>query len=66
MTLPDKSIPSLWVPYVAVEDADATVAKAKELGGSTILEPMDVPDVGRLAVLRDAQGATFGIIKPSM
>jgi predicted enzyme related to lactoylglutathione lyase len=25
-----------------------------------------VPDVGRLAVLRDAQGATFGIIKASM
>jgi predicted enzyme related to lactoylglutathione lyase len=28
------------------------------------MEPMDVPKVGRLGVLRDPQGATFGIIKP--
>jgi uncharacterized protein len=65
MTMPDKSIPSMWIPYVAVEDADATVAKAQKLGGSTVMGPMDVPDIGRIAVLRDAQGATFGIIKPS-
>jgi uncharacterized protein len=36
-----------------------------ELGASTLLEPMDVPEVGRVAVLRDPQGATFGIIKPA-
>jgi len=29
-----------------------------------LAEPMDVPKVGRIAVLRDPQGATFGIIKP--
>jgi predicted enzyme related to lactoylglutathione lyase len=28
------------------------------------MEPMDVPNVGRIAVLNDPQGATFGIIKP--
>ena len=65
MTMPDKSIPSMWVPYVAVEDADATVAKAQELGGSALMGPMDVPDIGRIAVLKDAQGAVFGIINPS-
>ena len=65
MKLPDPSIPSMWSPYVAVEDADATVAKAGELGGSTVLEPMDVPTVGRIAVLKDPVGAVFGIIKPS-
>ena len=64
MTLPDPSIPPHWQPYVAVEDPDATAKKAAELGGSTLLEPMDVPKVGRLAVLRDPQGATFGIIRP--
>jgi len=64
MTLPDASIPPHWQPYVAVEDPDATTAKAKELGGSALMEPMDVPKVGRLAVLRDPQGATFGIIRP--
>jgi len=64
MTLPDDSLPPHWQPYVAVEDPDATTAKAKELGGSTLVEPTDVPKVGRVGVLRDPQGAPFGIIKP--
>jgi predicted enzyme related to lactoylglutathione lyase len=64
MSLPDESIPPHWQPYVAVADPDATSAKAKELGGSVLMEPMDVPKVGRIAVLHDPQGATFGIIKP--
>src|SRR5919204_782027 len=61
---PEDPVPTHWKPYVAVEDPDATVAKATELGGETLLEPMDVPKVGRLAVLRDPQGAPFGIIRP--
>jgi predicted enzyme related to lactoylglutathione lyase len=64
MALPDSSIPPHWQPYVAVDDPDGTAAKARELGGSVLMEPMDVPKVGRLAVLSDPQGATFGIIKP--
>jgi len=65
MKMPDPSIPSMWTPYVAVEDVDATVAKATELGGGTIMEAMDVPNVGRIAVLKDPIGAVFGIIKPA-
>jgi uncharacterized protein len=64
MKMPDASIPSMWAPYVAVEDADATIAKAKELGGSTVIEPMDVPNIGRIAMLKDPQGGVLGIIKP--
>ncbi len=64
MTLPDGSIPGQWQPYVAVDDPDLTTAKAIELGSSALMKPMDVPKVGRIAVLRDPQGATFGIIKP--
>jgi predicted enzyme related to lactoylglutathione lyase len=64
MSLPDDSEPPHWQPYVAVEDPDQTCAKASELGASLLLEPMDVPAVGRLAVISDPQGATFGIIKP--
>jgi uncharacterized protein len=64
MTVSDDSFPPRWQPYVAVDDPDATVAKATELGGSTLAEPMDVPNVGRIGVLRDPQGATFGIIRP--
>jgi predicted enzyme related to lactoylglutathione lyase len=64
MTVPDASIPPHWQPYVAVEDPDAIAGKAAELGGSALMEPTDVPKVGRLAVLRDPQGAVFGIIRP--
>jgi len=64
MSLPDASIPPHWQPYVAVDDPDATTAKARQLGATVLMEPMDVPTVGRLAVLRDPQGATFGIIRP--
>jgi predicted enzyme related to lactoylglutathione lyase len=64
MTLPDASTQAQWQPYVAVDDPDATVARAAELGGSALVEPMDVPKVGRIAALRDPQGATFGIIRP--
>jgi predicted enzyme related to lactoylglutathione lyase len=65
MKMSDPSAPSHWEPYIAVEDADATVAKAGELSGSTLMGPMDVPNVGRIAVLKDPVGAVFGIIKPS-
>ena len=65
MTLPDASLPPHWQPYVQVDDPDAVVARAGELGGSTLAEPMDVPNVGRLAVLQDPQGATFGILRPA-
>ena len=64
MALPDDSIPAHWQPYVAVEDPDATAATAGELGGATLAEPMDVDQLGRIAVPRDPQGATFGIIRP--
>ena len=64
MTVPDASMAPLWQPYVAVEDPDQTAAKAEEFGASALVEPMDVPKVGRIAVLRDPQGAAFGIIKP--
>jgi len=63
MTNPSPDIPAYWSPYVGVEDPDATVARAKELGATIAVEPMDIPNVGRFAVIRDPQGATFGIIR---
>jgi hypothetical protein len=63
MKLPEASIPSMWTPYIGVDDTDACYAKAQELGAETIVEPMDVPTVGRFAILKDPQGAVFGIIK---
>jgi uncharacterized protein len=56
--------PNHWHVYFATADADATAAKATELGGSVLVPPFDTP-VGRMAVLRDPQGATFSIIRPA-
>ena len=55
-------IPSHWNVYFAVGDCDATVDKAGELGGSTIVPPTDIPEIGRFAVLCDPQNAAFSVI----
>jgi uncharacterized protein len=56
-------VPPHWAVYFAVDDTDATAEKAKQLGGQVQVEPMDIPDVGRFAVISDPQGAVFSIIK---
>lgn len=55
-------VPPNWLTYFAVADSDATVAKAKELGGSAIMPGMDT-DQGRFAVLADPHGAVFAVIQ---
>ena len=55
--------PAHWLLYLASADVDATTGKSKELGGQTIVPPMDIPGIGRFAVLQDPQGATFAIVK---
>ncbi|HTJ42367.1 MAG TPA: VOC family protein [Kofleriaceae bacterium] len=53
-----------WLPYVCVDDADATVARAKQHGATIVMGPEDVPMAGRLAVLIDPVGASIAILKP--
>lgn len=55
-------MPAHWMAYFAVEDADAAAAKAKELGATLRVEPTDIPNVGRFAVVVDPAGAQFSII----
>jgi len=57
-------VPNHWHVYFSVADADATAAKAAELGGSVLVAPFDTP-VGRMAVLSDPQGAAFSVMQPS-
>jgi hypothetical protein len=66
MKCPSPGNPAQWIPYILVADVDATVKKARKLRGKVCMPPMDVPTVGRIAVLSDPQGAAFGIIKPVM
>jgi predicted enzyme related to lactoylglutathione lyase len=53
-----------WTTYVWVDDVDATVAKAKDAGGSALVEPFDALDGGRIAVIADPAGAAIGIWQP--
>ena len=56
--------PPNWSTVFAVADHDAAVAKARELGGTVLAEGMDLPEIGRLAVLQDPTGAVFQILQP--
>jgi uncharacterized protein len=65
MPMPPGSHPA-WNLYFAVEDVDATVARAGELGGNTVMGPMDIPNGSRLAVLADLQNAIFSVASGEM
>jgi predicted enzyme related to lactoylglutathione lyase len=57
-------MPAHWIPYFGVTDVDAIVKKAKDLGGKIMLEPKDIPGVGRMAIVTDPTGAHFSILQP--
>ena len=50
-----------WTSYVTVADVDATAARAEELGGTVVAGPLDVMDAGRMADVRDPQGAVIAL-----
>lgn len=58
-TPPD--LPDGWVAYVEVPDVDATASLAETLSGTIVRDPFEVPGVGRNALLRDPNGALFGV-----
>jgi predicted enzyme related to lactoylglutathione lyase len=51
-----------WSTVFAVADADETVAQARQLGAAVVLEPLDLPAIGRVAVLTDPVGAAFQVM----
>ena len=57
-------VPPHWLPYVHVDDVDATIARARKHGGAIPFGPEDIPGVGRFGVLTDPTGAGLAIIKP--
>jgi len=66
MTIPPQAagMQPYWMTYIGADDVDATVEKAKGMGANVMMEPSDVPSVGRLAILVDPTGAVFGLYKP--
>jgi predicted enzyme related to lactoylglutathione lyase len=62
-TTPEQGPPS-WTVYFRTPDADATAKAAEEAHGSVLMQPMDVMDQGRMAILADKAGVPFGIWQP--
>jgi len=54
----------IWLGYVNVGDTDAEIAAIEQAGGAKIMGPTDIPNVGRIAMVTDPQGAPFYIMKP--
>ena len=57
--------PPHWLLYFQVADCDASAAQAKELGARLYVEPMNIQNVGRMAVVADPQGAVFALFQPN-
>jgi len=50
----------VWSPYVIVADADATARRAKALGATLLMEPMQIADAGKMFFAIDPVGAAIG------
>ena len=53
-----------WLGYVYVDDVDRAVGSIEQAGGKALMPAMDVPSVGRIAMVADPQGAPFYVMKP--
>ncbi|WP_426309875.1 VOC family protein [Cellulosimicrobium sp. E-16] len=53
-----------WITYVAVDDVDASSRGVPDLGGEVLDGPTTIGPPGRMASVRDPQGATFRLWEP--
>lgn len=61
MKNPIPNAPSLWVPYVLVDELEAATSKAKSLGAAIMKEATEVPGMGRFTIVTDPAGAMLGL-----
>ncbi len=48
--------------YVTVDNIDQTLASCTSLGGKVVVSPMELPNVGRMAVIQELQGAVLHVM----
>lgn len=53
-----------WLGYIAVANVDETVAAYEANGGRVVAPAMDIPEVGRIAVVADPDGANLAVMTP--
>jgi hypothetical protein len=66
MKHPVPGAPSAWLPYVLVDDIEASTQKAKSLGAHIMRDVTEVMGMGWLSILIDPTGAALGLWKPKM
>jgi hypothetical protein len=54
---------SYWLTYVAVKDVDESTRNAKEIGATVLLQPQDIPKIGRFSIIKDPTGAAIALFK---
>ena len=64
MKSPAPGTPSNWLPYVLVDDIEASTKKAKSLGAEVCMDVTEVEGAGWLSIITDPTGATLGMWKP--
>ena len=62
---PAARAPTAWTSYVTVDDVDARTAKVAGAGGVVLVDPVDIPTVGRMAIIQDPTGGVIGIVRYS-
>ena len=69
MELPEEAVkagaPPHWLAYVQTDDLPGTCERIRELGGSILKEPEDIPETGSFAIASDPQGAVFALYTPT-
>jgi uncharacterized protein len=63
MKHPMSGQPSVWIPYVQVDDVRASTTKAGSLGGKVIVNSQDIPGGGTFSVVQDPTGAVIGLFQ---
>jgi predicted enzyme related to lactoylglutathione lyase len=57
---------SQWLSFMSVADVDRAVEQTRTAGGSLVAGPLDLPNVGRGAVVLDPDGAPLGLLRSSI
>ncbi len=60
-----EGVPESWIPFLAVDDVDTRVKNAVAAGAELMIPIFDVPNVGRIAMLREPSGAGIGWMTPT-
>ena len=58
-------VPPHWFAYIAVDDIDARVEKARAGGANVMKEPFDIEGIGRIAIIVQPDGAAIGWMTPA-